>query len=370
MPLIIWRYILNAYLKVFLFAVSGFVMLLLLIRLKEIARFIAIASSFFDFFKFVVYQIPHILPIAIPISSLISALLLLQNLSHKNELTAMRANGISLKKIIKPILFTSFVMSTVNFFICSELTTKCSIKTKEILYEQSTLNPIQLLQRQNLTKSHAGPLHLENFFVDMKGSVSNQYAKEVVLILSDPKKNGLYLVTADKFSIDGDILNGEKVSIASAISNKPGNTLLLQTHNQITTKASDIAALMKSKSWHSSMKYYDMATLVKKAKKEPLFPKKKAESFKVEIIRRLFLGLSAFTFAFIGFCFGLEISRVQNKKKMLLPSLLSLMVLLSFIVGKAFKYNHLLAALFFILPQPFAILLSIFKLKKISRGVE
>ena len=65
-----------------------------MLRFKDIARFAALSADGVKTGLFVLYQFPHILPIAIPISALIASFLLFQRLSKTYELTALRASGV------------------------------------------------------------------------------------------------------------------------------------------------------------------------------------------------------------------------------------------------------------------------------------
>jgi len=101
---ILWRYALQSYTRVLLLSICTFIAVLIVSRFKEIARFTALTCDFRKTGMFVFYQIPAILPIAIPISTLIASLLLFQKLSRSYELTALRASGLSLRSILAPLL--------------------------------------------------------------------------------------------------------------------------------------------------------------------------------------------------------------------------------------------------------------------------
>lgn len=96
---IVWRYLLSHYLKVLVLCVTAFIAVLLTTRLDEIAHFASMGPEGFYIILYTLYQIPYILPIAIPISCLISSILLIQRLSRSHELTALRASGMGLKTI-------------------------------------------------------------------------------------------------------------------------------------------------------------------------------------------------------------------------------------------------------------------------------
>ncbi|HEY4831929.1 MAG TPA: LptF/LptG family permease, partial [Waddliaceae bacterium] len=118
---IFWWYLLKNYLNVLLLSLFSFVAILLISRLEEIAQFAAMGAKFSYLIIFTLYQIPYILPIAIPISCLISAMILFQRLSSTHEFTALRSCGIALSRIITPILLASLFLSVGCFYITSEM---------------------------------------------------------------------------------------------------------------------------------------------------------------------------------------------------------------------------------------------------------
>ena len=142
----IWKYLINSYIKIVFLSTFGFISILLLIRMKEIARFIALSSNALSVMKYILFQIPYILPLALPISCLIAAYFLFMHMSQNHELTALRSNGFSLYSIISPIIIVSMGLGLINFYISSEWTTRCLAKSKAILYTESSKNPILLLR--------------------------------------------------------------------------------------------------------------------------------------------------------------------------------------------------------------------------------
>ena len=171
---ILWRYVLSGYLRVFLLSVCTFIAVLLVSRFKEIARFTALSGDWLKTALFVVYQIPLILPIAIPISALIGSLLLFQRLSRTFELTALRAAGVGLHSILAPILFTSFLLSLFNFSFCAEISPFCRRESKTLLYRETSANPLLLLQRQHLVK-------VKHTYINMNIQEEGKGAKDMIL---------------------------------------------------------------------------------------------------------------------------------------------------------------------------------------------
>src|SRR5688500_9040606 len=112
---LLWRYSLGHFLKIALACVCAFIAILLTMRLDEIAHFAALGAPFPYIILYTLYQIPYILPIAIPLSCLIASLIFIQRLSNTHELTALRASGFALRDLLAPILLTAAFLSLCNF---------------------------------------------------------------------------------------------------------------------------------------------------------------------------------------------------------------------------------------------------------------
>jgi len=354
---IINKYLIKSYVKIFLLSTFGFILILLITRIKHIARFFVITQNPFKVILFTIYQIPHILPFAIPISCLISSYILMQKLSKSFELTALRSTGLSIKKIIFPIILLSFFISLLNFFIISELTTFCRIKTKKISSSEVNLNPIILLERQNFLK-------IKNSYIDFKFKKNKNCGKNLLFINARERLN---LTIAKRLNIIENQLIGKNVSIISYFNN-PNNfdNLVIENQDIMTTKADVISKYMKQIS--SNINFLHLPTKMLLAKSY-LDKNKKTYIFsKIEIARRISLSFSAFSLTFIGICFGIEIQRRASKKKIFYAFLLSMLILMSFTVGKAFKDYRYISILIYVLPQIIIILISGRSLKKISEG--
>ncbi|MBS0626775.1 MAG: LptF/LptG family permease, partial [Verrucomicrobia bacterium] len=119
---ILWKYLLRSYFQFLFLCVSAFIAVLLVIRFQDIALFASSGAHISYIGLFSLYQIPYILPLAIPISCLIASMILFQRMSASLELTALRACGIALSPIAYPLLLSALVLSLINFTIVSEIT--------------------------------------------------------------------------------------------------------------------------------------------------------------------------------------------------------------------------------------------------------
>ncbi|MGB2705484.1 MAG: LptF/LptG family permease [Candidatus Omnitrophota bacterium] len=85
---------------------------------------------------FYYYLTPFILTQIIPISTLIASVYLLGNLNKDNEITAMRASGIGVWEILRPILAAAFIISLSVFIINDRILPNAMRKANRIRYEK------------------------------------------------------------------------------------------------------------------------------------------------------------------------------------------------------------------------------------------
>lgn len=354
---ILWRYALQSYLRVFSLSVCTFIAVLIVARFKEIARFTALSGDWMKTGLFVVYQVPAILPIAIPISALIASLLLFQHLSRTFELTALRASGLSFRSILLPLLVGSLFLSVVNFSICAQMAPFCRREGKTLLYHETSQNPLLLLQRQKLVK-------IKHAYLNMKVK-DEETTKDLVLIVHNDRTQRLGLLLAKKLRMVDDELLGGDLSIVSYINAEKGfDSLIIENQSSMSTSAPLLSVALKRNRPHLDMNALSLKMLRLKVQENG----KKAKPARVEILRRISLSLAAFSVTLLGCSFGIEEGRNPSKRNLFAALFLTLIVLISYLLGKGLKNHLFLSSLAFILPHPCIWVCSIFRLHRISGG--
>lgn len=358
---ILWRYLLSSYLKIFSLSVSSFIAVLLVSRFKDIARFTALSGDWPKTALFALYQIPLILPLAIPISALIASLLLFQRLSKSYELTAWRASGISLSTLLTPLLTCSLFFSLVNFSLCASLSPYCRRETKALLYRETSNNPLILLQRQNLIK-------IKNAYLTMKIKQEGKAAEDLLLIAHNESNQKLTFLFAKELKLSKGKLLGHDVAIISHLPSEKQDTfdpLIIENQASMSTAAPILSTILKK-----NRPRLDMSALsLKMLNIKLLEPGKKALSARIEQLRRITLALAAFSFTLLGATFGYEKNRNPSKKGLFITLTLMLVWLSCYFLGKELKCHPLLASLTFLAPHLLIWFFSVFKLRQISRGL-
>ena len=85
--------------------------------------------------KLFAYTSTTLVPMAMPIAVLLSAIMTFGNLGENYELTAMKAAGISLIKIMFPLIVFNLFLSIGSFFFYNNVMPVTSLKMKSLLYD-------------------------------------------------------------------------------------------------------------------------------------------------------------------------------------------------------------------------------------------
>jgi len=119
---IVNRFLLSFFLRILFLTTSAFIGIYLLIDFFEkVDDFIEHKAVAMDYFVYISNSIPLILVQILPLAILTTMVLTLGGLSRTNEITAMRACGISLWRIVQPLmslaLVLSFILLLLNEFV-------------------------------------------------------------------------------------------------------------------------------------------------------------------------------------------------------------------------------------------------------------
>lgn len=109
---------LGPFIMVFLIVVFILVMQFLWLYIDEL---VGKGLSLLVIFEFLMWGSCTILPLAMPLATLISSIMTLGNMGESNELLAMNAAGISLRRILTPLIVISVLISIGAFFISNNL---------------------------------------------------------------------------------------------------------------------------------------------------------------------------------------------------------------------------------------------------------
>lgn len=378
---IIWRHLLMQYSKVLLLCLLAFIALLLTTRLDEIAQFAALAPRVSTLLQFILFQIPYIVPIALPISGLISAFLLMQRLSQEHTITALRSCGMSLSNIITPLLFAAAFLSITNFYVTSEMATHAHLMKRFFKKELKAINPLTLLQDDRLNRLKG--IYSYSFAPQRDKEIS----QDVVLAIKTPQENRLHLFLGKELRCTEECLEGHEVALMTALNSSQEeqfDPFIIENASEAIFPKPDLTPLLKSKVRLPQDDYLPLKLLwVREAElrksieqawsngesgKEIKKTKRKWMNTYLEFIRRLSIACSVFAFTFLGIAYGTTIERTPSSRRLLTLFGLTALYLTSFFAAKSINSQVLLAFVLYTVPLPILMFFSWRRLHLLGKG--
>ncbi len=108
------RYLVSELVGPFVFGLSAFTLIFVATQILAIGRLVTDQHApLWAAVEYFLWDMPQYLLLVIPMAMLLGTLLAMQRLSSDSEITAMKAGGISLARIVAPLLIVGFVVSLV-----------------------------------------------------------------------------------------------------------------------------------------------------------------------------------------------------------------------------------------------------------------
>ena len=361
---ILWRYIIKEYCRALGICLFGIVTLLLSTKLEEVARFIALGASTGKICLFVLYQIPYILQIAVPLASLVAGYTVLSTMSSSGELTAARSSGYSLSAILAPISLLSLAISILMMWGMFDLSARSHLATKELEFDVRKEEPLAFVQNSRLLAEHGVTLELN-------GSIlTGEKAKDLLLCLASPGNDRLNLIILKKAHAEANALFGNSMTVISSrtpqIPNQEFSSLLIENADSKKTPTGFVHEMTQKRHWKPAPDQFTMSVV--RAMHQDLARqvrvreykghhakklKKNLQKYTSEPFRRLSLSLGVFTLALAGAVCGIRTSRMPARFLHAAGPLLAFgLFIASYLAGKNMDDIALAAIFFYLIPHP------------------
>lgn len=139
--------------------------------------------------------VPYVLVFSLPMGLLTATLLVFGRFSADQELTAARANGISLLSLVTPVLLFSVAMSCLSAWVNTSLAPRCRVEYKKLALQALAERPQSLL-------SEGSFVQFKNYVVYVGGTAGEDF-KDVLIC---ERKDGVNQKTiyADRLRLTAD----------------------------------------------------------------------------------------------------------------------------------------------------------------------
>jgi len=200
----LYVYISKEYIFAFFVSFSFFFAIFFINQLLVIAKNILIANvDIIDVFRIIIYSIPVILSFTFPFASLTGASMTIGQFASQNELLALRASGISFKKIFTPVIIISLLFTSFSFILNDIFQPLGTIKYKELYRELLYRNPDLEL------KSHSVTRFGNTYFIT--GEVKESNVSNLMILEQSP--TGLSVISSQGASFSESENSDEIISI-------------------------------------------------------------------------------------------------------------------------------------------------------------
>ncbi len=122
------------------FSLSLFVFLLQFLW-KQIEQIIGKGLGIEVILELVAYACATLVPMALPLALLLASIMTMGNFGEKYELVAMKAAGVSLWRVLRPLIVLSCLLSIMAFFFSNKVIPVANMKLRTIMYEVKTKKP-------------------------------------------------------------------------------------------------------------------------------------------------------------------------------------------------------------------------------------
>ena len=141
-PNIIDRYIINKFLSIFLLIFFSLIAVFIIITFfEQIDTIYEHNKTIHDFLTYLWYRIPEFIHYTLPICAMASSLLCLGFLTKTNEITAMKASGMSVYRIIVPVVVLSLLICVLSFYLQEYISPYTNKKAEEKWNEITDIPP-------------------------------------------------------------------------------------------------------------------------------------------------------------------------------------------------------------------------------------
>ena len=145
------RYIAGTFLKLIVMTVLSFTVIFVTVNaFDHFSRWVDKDVTAMTFLRYYFYGLPYIIVLVTPIAVLICSLLLVAGMAKNNELTAMRASGVSIPRLFLPLMVVGFFISLFTLVVGDFVVADANyLQTQVKRVEIDGRDPINYLMRND-----------------------------------------------------------------------------------------------------------------------------------------------------------------------------------------------------------------------------
>jgi lipopolysaccharide export system permease protein len=219
---ILTRYILKEHLGPFTFALTALTSLMLLNFIsRQFGELVGKGLPWSVIGEFFLLSIPFTVALTVPMSVLVAVLYAFSRLAAENEVTALRASGVSPWRLVGPAIAGGVVMSILLLAFNDQVLPRANHQLKSLQDDISQTKPTFILKEQVINPISEGKFYLKAGKIDRSGETGRM--KEVVIYdLGDPTRrrtiyadSGRIALAPNRKDLDLDLFSGQMQEVAT-----------------------------------------------------------------------------------------------------------------------------------------------------------
>lgn len=252
---ILSKYVLREHVGPFTFALAALTSLMLLNFIsRQFGQLVGKGLPWSVIGQFFLLSIPFTVALTLPMSVLVAVLYAFSRLAAENEVTALKASGVSPWRIVAPAIVGGCIMSLGLLAFNDQVLPRANHELKTLQDDISQTKPTFLLKEQVINPIAEGKFYLKAGTIDRSG----HRLKEIVIYdLADPTRRrtiyadtGSIALAANRTDLDLDLYQGQMQEVSTE---KPGQLdRLFFDHDRVRIK--DVARDFKPTESESSSK--------------------------------------------------------------------------------------------------------------------
>src|SRR5205809_6319533 len=195
---ILSRYILRQHLPPLAYALAALTCAMLINQIaKQFGNFVGKGLPWSVIFEVFALSIPFIVAMTLPMAVLVAVLYTFSHLAADNEVTAMKASGISVGRILVPVLGGATAIGLIAFVWNDQILPRSNHELRTLLVDIQRKKPTLQLKEQVINEVVAGQFFLRAARID---PASNSLADVPCYHLQDADRRSIILPTSGPLS--------------------------------------------------------------------------------------------------------------------------------------------------------------------------
>jgi lipopolysaccharide export system permease protein len=223
---IISKYVLREHVGPLTFALTALTSLMLLQFIsRQFGELVGKGLPWTVIGEFFLLSIPFTVALTLPMSVLVAVLYAFSRLAGENEVTAMKASGVSPWRLVSPAIGAGLLFSVALLAFNDQVLPRANHRLKTLQDDISQTKPTFLLKEQVINPISEGKFYLKAGKID-RGSERNRLREVVIYDLADPTRrrtiyadSGAIRLAENRRDLNLDLYHGQMQEVSSE---KPG----------------------------------------------------------------------------------------------------------------------------------------------------